>query len=444
VKPVPLSVTLGLLALATAALSEAADSGKTGWSRPVTLEGRPLRYVHPVVTVVGNPRGDVAVGWIEDRGFRVAFKPAHRAFGRATLLPGRGGFEASIDLAINRRGDLVAGWAYNDGSIPADPYAREDGCCVRVRLAVKPPGRRFGRTRTVSTPLRSDPRFVDVAISPRGAAAAVWSQGDRALAAFARPRHLFGKQVVVHAGPTFRDPQPPTVAYARGDRAVISWASRGSADEYGIFNRSRLSNGRLTRPSKIGTVPFVDLVRIGPTGANGQVVVWRDSRDGRIVSARRRPDERLGRPHSLAPRGLGRTRSNGRPELAVAADGTAVAAWVAYFGSHADIEASVALPGRGFRHRRAFRVPGVETYEPPFAIAAGPAGRAFVTWQRQRNKVSVRTAVARRGRFVSVLRLPLPAPTATGLDAAVTAVGRRAIAVIPTRQMLGVSFYEPR
>ena len=124
------------------------------------------------IAVAAGARGHVAVAWAKDNRIGVAVRnPSGRVSG-PWYLRERG--EAFLsELAVNGRGDVVVAWVVNDETTEGD---REfEGCCNRLRVAVRRAGRRLSRATTVSAP---GIHAVDVALDLSSTAAALaWSSG---------------------------------------------------------------------------------------------------------------------------------------------------------------------------------------------------------------------------------------------------------------------------
>jgi hypothetical protein len=433
------AILIALTALC-GALSSATAAHATGWSRLETIPARPYAYVDLPVSLAANGSGDVAVGWVDQRGVRVAVRRAGRRFAPAVKLPVPGDeFVRAIRLAMNGRGDLVAMWTYNDRSIPAPFYSRDDDCCIRLRLAVKPRGRRFAQARTVSTP-GTDVASFDVAIGEDGSALAAWTQGRKLLLAHVGRGRRAGRPVLVRREKGIA--VVSSVVYTRGRRVLVTWTEdRGGHTT--IYSRYRRADGALGRTSATLETGFGQFAPVGTDRHGNQIALWTSYREGKIRWARRRAGHRFGRAHAVSLGSAGRLGYLARPLLSMGSDGTAVAAWLDGSASNPKIRAAVAAPRHGLGRVQDFRFPHAVREGAELTAAAGTRGTAFLAWERHGAGIrTLHTAVARHGRLGAVRGIPWRIRRANGMDPLLVAFGgHRAVAATPTSTAIGVSVY---
>jgi hypothetical protein len=106
-----------------------------------------------------------------------------------------------------------------------------------------------------------------------------------------------------------------------------------------------------------------------PTGA--RVAVWSDG--ARVVAATAPAGETFGAPVPISGAGIARD-----PQLALSADGTAVAAWVRNEGSGNVMEVASRLPGGAFGTPVALSDAGEGAFAP--RIIGSSAGEVVITW----------------------------------------------------------------
>lgn len=124
------------------------------------------------LAVAAGARGHVAVAWARNSRVGVAVRnPSGRVSG-PWYLRERGDAFVS-ELAVNGRGDVVVAWVVNDETTEGD--SASEGCCNRLRVAVRRVRKRLSRATTVSAP---GIHAVDVALDLSSTAAALaWSSG---------------------------------------------------------------------------------------------------------------------------------------------------------------------------------------------------------------------------------------------------------------------------
>jgi hypothetical protein len=90
----------------------------SGWNAPETLSGPGQNVLHPQVAM--DAEGNAAAAWLRSNGSWVAPQAAMRTSDGAWTAPStlstRGGSAATIDLAMNRRGDAVVLWKQGRGA----------------------------------------------------------------------------------------------------------------------------------------------------------------------------------------------------------------------------------------------------------------------------------------------------------------------------------------
>src|SRR4051794_530288 len=170
-----------LLAAVMIALAGAAPAG-AAWSRQ-RVAANALDYAR--TTMAANDRGDAALVYDAGApGLYVSVARPGSAFGRPRLVPNSkfGGFER---IAVDEHGNVLVGWTYNDGSQPPRPFARDEGCCRRIRLALLRHGStRFSVSGTIGPP--GVDSFLEALAIINGRVGVAWGANGEAGARFSR------------------------------------------------------------------------------------------------------------------------------------------------------------------------------------------------------------------------------------------------------------------
>lgn len=367
-RPGGLAICLLLTLCAALPATAAAD-----WTepRPVATETGSFSFQPPLAV---NERGDAAVAWVSRRGsVRVALRRAGAStFTKPVTVPGSRRASDPM-VAINRLGDVVAGWRGGD---PANCAG-----CALMTMSTRRAGGRFGRAQVVSLPGESV-ESPAVAIGPGGTAGATWNGGGTVQAAFARRGRRFGAPVQIGR----HEPGFDTALTFDGrDRATAFWHV-GSRHLERLRYARRDPGGALTAPRTAaapGSAPigfeFTDYAA-GTDLAGRHVLAWTthpDHGDERIEVAAAGRDGRFGPRQQIAVAERENFGNVHTPHLAVAPNGAAAVTWVR--SDTSERRAEVALrrsPGGAFELRA---IPGSEgASEPRVAVAA--SGRSVVAW----------------------------------------------------------------
>jgi hypothetical protein len=308
------------------------------WSRAVSLS--PLREATLADQVAENPRGQASVVW--DQEFEST--PAHpaqefigssflRASGSAWSFPRRvSPFSASAaasnaGVGVDARGDAVAVWI---------DYAPTG---FTVEAASAPAGsERWSAPTALDGPAELESPAI--AVSPSGAAAAVWLQSlsgteltadrNEVIAAVRSAGGVWGPAVPLgseyeppgEAGPT-NYPPGPQVAIDRAGAAIVVWQHQAAdkvVPEADVFDSRTMRWGASTAIAGAEAIePAVAVDAVGDA-----TVAWATSRGGVATSSRRLTGGcSWTRPHTLL-------KAQGHipfPEVAVSPDGAAMIVW---------------------------------------------------------------------------------------------------------------------
>jgi hypothetical protein len=263
-------VAVGFVGRTSQVLALVRDA-KGHWSKPqvVTTGRHGVRY--PVVAF--DAAGTATLAWergpreFPDDGappvkqeIRVAVRPPGGRFGKPQRVSKPGHDARDAFLAVNGRGDAALMWNSTHGrNLPGS----------RVGIAIRKAGGRFGAPRLITPP--GEARLPQAALGPTGSLVAVWSEDRRLVAARGSIAHGLGPPVQIAP----RTAESGTIAADRAGNAFAVWVrypGRAFTSEVG---------GRFT-------------------GADGS----------------------LGAPLRLAPRG-----SHDYPQALLYPDGSALAAW---------------------------------------------------------------------------------------------------------------------
>jgi hypothetical protein len=148
-----------LVALASL-LAVPSAAGAAGWSRSYTLSSTNLTEPAPRVAV--GPNGTVVVAWLRKRDLRVAIGNSRGRFSGSQVLTSRG---LRPRVAVGPNGRAIVVWNESRG----------------LRYATRAPGqRRFGHTRTLTTPRgKSSDDFAVVAMDSAGTVTVVFEHTYR-------------------------------------------------------------------------------------------------------------------------------------------------------------------------------------------------------------------------------------------------------------------------
>jgi hypothetical protein len=328
-------LAISLAGLAALALLAPPASASTGWTQPNSIANEAAQY--PDVAVNGSGRA-VAVWYrlqpiSEDEDLhtmRYAKRTPGKGFGQPRTIgpadqPGGQNPPSKPHVAIDRDGNAIAVWLMQDG----------DGN-LRVMEAFQPRGEQFGQPEALSEP--GEPAFdPEVAFNRRGKAIAVWERFDGTrtrVQAASRPAH----QDDFNAPVTLSAPQLastlPQIGLGNDGSATVVWQARGGG---------ALSNH------------FIQAARQPAGGGFGEpaTISDDDSRDDDV------------------------------PTLAVAPDGSAVAAW-RQGDPDGDLRAQIGTstaPAGGGDFRPVEAIPG-QTDLDPFIPCVGMdrEGAATLIW----------------------------------------------------------------
>jgi len=317
------------------------------------------------------PDGAATAVWRRFNGtnfiIQAATRPPGGSFGAAVNLSATGQSAFAPQIAIAPDGAATAVWY------------RDNGTNDIIQAATRPPGGSFGAAVDLSATGQNafDPQ---IAIAPDGAATAVWLRfnGTHFIiqAATRPPGGSFGAAVDLSAtGQSARNPQ---IAIAPDGAATAVWTRSNGPNE--IIQAA-------TRPPGGSFGAAVDLSATGQTADNPQIAIapdgaataaWRRSNgtNNIIQAATRPPGGSFGAAVDLSATG----QNASGPQIAVAPDGTATVVWTRDNGTNFIIQAATRPPGGSFGAAVDLSAPGQNAADPQIEIA--PDGTATVVWTR--------------------------------------------------------------
>jgi hypothetical protein len=385
----PLALLLPLLALPSAA--------RAAWSAPQAVG----RTNWPSLAVATGGRGDDAFAWLVDLS-------PHRTLSERTVIRARvrtsGGRLGPLQtvsprglahgpaIAVNRRGDALAAWS----------QARTGGHGVRVLVASRRHGHRFGPARALGPGQALFAATPRLAMNARGDAVLAWrATGTSLLVAYRRAGHGFGRPQRLVSPPAADQLQirDPAVAIDASGNAYVAWVSAPRAERNqplrganGVRFAQRSRTGRFGRPRIVsGPDPAFE-----PSLAVGRdhtvVLVWRagDSSGGNPIRASIRPPggvfgspQQLSAPLFAVPGQTPESTAHA-PLVARTPGGETVAAWAetAYtraLGDYQQVGVATAPAGGAFGPPAVLTATGQSSGDP--ALAVDDRGRIGAVWQ---------------------------------------------------------------
>ncbi len=336
------------------------DVAGGAWSAPVDLSATSLDVSEPAVAI--DPAGEaVAVWWRYDGSVDVV-QAASEVVGGSWSAPtdlSSADFEArDPEVAVDPAGEAVAVWLQYDGTNDI------------AQAASRPAGGGWSAPTDLSA-VGFEAYEPEVAINPAGDATAIWAREDGAdliAQAAARPAGgSWGPPTDLSAAGA--DALEPQVAIDPAGEAVAAWW-RSSLTEQIVQATAKPAGGSWATPTEL-SVPGQEALRpriaIDPVG--DAVAIWENYEGAadHVVQASTRPaGGGWATPTDLSTL----SHEYGRPEVAVDADGDAVAAWEHYDGTRYAIQAA-GYDAAGPQLRR-LSIPAAGTAGVPLSFSASP------------------------------------------------------------------------
>lgn len=307
---------IGLGVVAALALAGPATAAPA-WLTPTNLSALGRDAAEPQLAV--DAAGDTVAVWSRSDGSHTIIQ--------ASARPAGGAWSSPVDLSAAGRSATQPQVAVDAGGRVVAVWVRDNGAHKVIQGASKPPGGGWTSAPDISDSERSavEP---DVAVDPAGNAIAVWSRFD-------------GSDDIVQA-------------------AVLPPAS-GSA---------------WSKPMDISTAgEDAEEPQVAVDGAGNAVAVWSRLEGSNTIAqaATRANGGSWGTPRDLSKAG-GNAKE---PQLAVNADGSAIAVWSRAVGGQGTVQAADMAPGGSWLEAVDLSGVGEDATEPDVALAAG---RAIAVW----------------------------------------------------------------
>ena len=272
-------------------------------------------------------------------------------------VSGNGG---DLNVRVDAAGDAFVVWARSG----------------TVQAAQRPAGGTWSAAQNISGSCIA-PQAVQLAVSPGGAAVAVWEcpkGGNTIVQASTRARG--GSWSPPHdLSQAGQDAHAPQVALDRTGDALAVWARSNGTDVI-LQAAFRRANGAWL-PAENVSGPGLDVDRpdVALDAAGNAVAVWQSSADGSssiIQAATRTSAGSWSTPQSLSSPGFAE-----RPQAGVDSAGEAVAVW-SFHSANARVEAAVRRAGGSWAPAQTLSSPGADALQP--RVDVNPRGNAIAAW----------------------------------------------------------------
>lgn len=327
--------------------------------------------------------GTTAAVWSQYDGLTytvwASTRPPHGTFRPQVRLSAPDQSASASRVAVAPDGTTTVVWLIQSPGASGLPYGHST-----VQASTAPPDGTFGPA--VELAGGHDHSGLRVAAAANGATTVAWLCGcgvDSIVQTTTRnPGGRFGMPVDLSVpGQVAHDPE---LAVAADGTTTVVW-SGGVASPVGRFGlqaTTSMPGGTFGPPVHVSAPARADHpvqpdIAVGPNGAT--TVLWSrsDSVSAPIQSATRRNGDSFGKPV-----GVPGSRGGRRPQLAIGADGTMTAVWVAPLPAYrSTVRASTRLPGRRFGVAVALS-PLRSRAEGYPQVAVGPDGGATAVWVR--------------------------------------------------------------
>jgi hypothetical protein len=371
-------------ALLLGALIAAPAQAAPKWLPPFELTQEGLS--EPYIGVAVAPDGTTVATWSRSEGSGLVVEAARRlpgqAFGPPMLLSDPDNDATAPQVAIDGAGNATVAWQETDPVAP-----------LRVRAARLPAGAgAFEQAQTLSSGAVAFAPAIGVGSS--GTAVVIFGQGppgSTVMKAAIRDGAggVFGlAQTISDASDNFYATNHTSVGdvvVAPDGSAVAAWATLGGG-RYLLQTNERAPNGTFSPTGTTRSPTSANASGEQPTATidpSGRVTVaWTQVADNtnpsspkEIRSITRPPGGGFGSFAVASEPGV----SADAPDLAAAADGTVIGAWVTGTGSDRHVEAAIRAPGAtGFGQHAPLSPAGTGFAEP--TVAANARGDAIVLW----------------------------------------------------------------
>ncbi len=268
---------------------------------------------------------------------RYSVRPPGGSFSPAADMPGQGAFannEAKPQVAVDAAGNAIAAWI---GGTMDGP---------RVSYSYRPAGGSFGNAKFVSDPFGEGHYFPSLDMAPNGRAVVTFFRlvggAERAGYAVRPPGGDFGPADTIKGDTGSSLNLPPTVHLDAGGNGLATWARHVGAE--GVFIHYATIDAQAAEFSAPTTIENGSNHKVAMAPSGAAVMIWdtyESAQDMRY--AFRPPGGGFGPPATIVDpdQPLG-------PMVAIAPDGSAVAAWRSLILGQSFIRWAAAAPGGPF------------------------------------------------------------------------------------------------
>jgi hypothetical protein len=396
-----------IAAIAAVLAFAAPASAAPTWNPPRELSGADSAPLNLGAAAGISPIGDGIVLWHAENGVEASVRASGHNFGTPRPIAGSTLSMPDLrpELAFDAQGAALAIWSF------FEPHPRfvDEGYAVDysfgLRVASRPAGSRvFGKAQTLTDKLDADPT-ADVAFDKAGNAVVIWTD-EAGVHAAARPA---GKRRFGHAQVISQTQADPQVTVSSSGHATAAWAA--SSD--GAWRVGAAASRKIPAFGSAVTLKIPGLGKskpaIGVDARSAITAAWAD--DGRVMAATCGASGDCGPAKALSRAG----EQASDPQVAVAADGTAVVAWRTPEG----VSAALRRRHGSFRSPGHLAALGAGEKATDLTVAVGPAGDAAALWLVQSGSGERVQAALRHGpraRFAKATTLTAPVAGATWSD----------------------------
>jgi hypothetical protein len=302
-------------------------------------------------------------------------------------------------VAVDGHGNTVAVWRWYDGSNQV------------IQAAHRPAGGSWGLPLTLSD-AGQDAGQPQVAVNERGDAVAVWWRSDgnntRVQAARRPAGGSWGTPVTLSA--EIKDAFEPQVALDRLGNAVVVWTRYSETNDRVQVSRQP-AHGSWSAPINLSAAgQNAGAPQVAANGQGTAVAVWSrfDGSHGRVQAARRPAGGSWGTRFTLSAAG----QDAGNHQIAIDEQGNAVAVWFRGDSSNNRVQTARQVPG------------GTWTSPVNLSAPGGNANEPQIEFDGQGNSVAVWTAIDGTTRRVQTARRIVGGPWGSPLN--LSATGRDA------------------
>jgi hypothetical protein len=352
------------------------------WQAPVNLSAAGQNAGAPHVAVDGQ--GNAVAVWTRDTGtntiVQAAARPAGGAWQAPINLPAADlSIASDPQVAVDAQGNAVAVWTQDS----------------RVLAAARPAGGAWQAPVNLHDP-NQNAHFPQIAVNARGDVVAVWRNDDLGLAQAAVRPAGGAWQTPFTVSRTGSNAHPPQVAIdAQGNAVVVSEHFDGTNDI--VQAAARPAGGAWQAPVALTTNDVRSLDPQVAVDARGNAVaVWLSSDDttGDFTNAILHAAVRPAGGAWQAPINLSAAGQNaGAPQVAVNAQGNAVAVWTRFDGTSRIVQGAVRPAGRAWQAPVDLSAAGQSAVAPQVAVNA--QGDAVTVWIRSNGTNDIVQAAVR-------------------------------------------------